>query len=29
VSELASKFIEESKAENYFLANTFHKQLST
>ena len=29
MSELASNFIEESKAENYFLANTFHKQLST
>ena len=28
VSELASSFIEESKAESYFLANTFHKQLS-
>ena len=28
VSELATKFIEESKAESYFLANTFHKQLS-
>ena len=28
MSELARKFIEDSKIENYFLANSFHKELS-
>ena len=28
INELANSFIEESKADTYFIANTFHKELS-
>ena len=29
INELANNFIAESKADTYFIANTFHKELST